>query len=285
MKGLVFSIEEFAVHDGPGLRTTVFLKGCPLRCLWCHNPEGLEMKPQRIRNTNGCLHCGHCDSVCPQKSAECSACGRCAPYCPKGLIRIAGQWWEASSLAQHVKQLFPVPEVGGVTLTGGEVLMQPAFTAELLDNLLPLNRAIETSGYGDEHWFVEIIKRLEFVFMDVKHMNSARHRELTGYGNERIQQNLELLMESGIAFTIRVPTIKGINDDDENFLALADKLAGCETLQNVELLPYNSMAGAKYAMVGLEYKYSFQAPSAERLEQLANLLRSKGVSACYRKPI
>ena len=206
MKGLVFSIEEFAVHDGDGLRTSIFLKGCPLRCLWCHNPEGLEMKPQRVRNPNGCLHCGRCDASCIHPEG-CIACGHCAAYCPRGLIRIAGQWWESAELAERVKRNFPDLSRAGVTLSGGEILMQPAFTAELLDKLRPLNRAIETCGHGDSEWFAQILERVEFVFMDVKHMDDARHRELTGVGNGLIQRNLEQLMTSGVPFTIRVPTI------------------------------------------------------------------------------
>lgn len=106
MMGLIFSIEEFAVHDGDGLRTAVFFKGCPLRCSWCHNPEGLLMMPQRVRNPNGCLRCGRCDAVCPTPT-HCTACGHCAAYCPRGLIRVAGQYWDAEKLAAHVKANFP----------------------------------------------------------------------------------------------------------------------------------------------------------------------------------
>lgn len=285
MKGLIFSIEEFAIHDGDGLRTGIFFKGCPLRCQWCHNPEGLKCEPQIVHNPNGCLNCGRCREVCLHKGEDCVACGHCAAYCPRGLIRITGQWWEAKDLAQHVKQLFPFPAQGGVTLSGGEVLMQPAFAVELLEGLKPMHRAIETSGQGSSTWFEKILKQLEFVYMDVKHMDSALHKKYTGFGNEQIQNNLSLLMASGLPYTVRVPTIVHVNDDDANFTALAKRLQGSKTLKSVELLPYNAMAGAKYAMVGMQYPYKFETPSQEKLEHLVSLLNQYDIPATFRKAV
>lgn len=284
MMGLIFSIEEFAVHDGDGLRTAVFFKGCPLRCSWCHNPEGLLMMPQRVRNPNGCLRCGRCDAVCPTPT-HCTACGHCAAYCPRGLIRVAGQYWDAEKLAAHVKANFPPGTNGGVTLTGGEVLMQPDFLLELLDALKPLSRAVETCGYGDSDIFSRMLERLEFVFMDVKLMDGPRHLRYTGRDNRLILENLEQLKLSDVPFVIRVPVIAGVNDDDENLLALAACLSGCSSLRNVELLPYNPMAGAKYGMLGWEYKQTFVAPDEERLSRMVDTLIANGVRAKYRKPI
>lgn len=284
MKGLIFSIEEFAVHDGDGLRTAIFFKGCPLRCRWCHNPEGLILKPQRIRNRNGCLECGRCAQACPTPG-ECSACGKCAAFCPRGLIRIAGESWEAKDLARRVKRNFPPGIQAGVTLSGGEVFMQGEFMLELLDALKPLHRAIETSGYCSGELFARAMEHLEFVFMDIKHMDDTMHRRYTGVGNERILANLEILKNAGIPFAIRVPCIAGVNDDCENIRRLGERLQGCGNLRYVELLPYNRMAGAKYALLDWRYEEDFQPPENAQLDLLVQTLESMGVPARYRKPI
>lgn len=284
MEGLIFSIEEFAVHDGDGLRTAIFFKGCPLRCRWCHNPEGLSPKPQRVRNRNGCLECGRCQQACPTPG-NCSACGTCAAFCPRGLIRIAGETWSADALARKVKRNFPPGIQAGVTLSGGEVFMQPEFLMELLDELAPLHRAIETSAYCSAETFARALERLEFVFMDIKHMDDEQHRYYTGVGNQRILENLEILKRSGVPFAIRVPTIAGVNDDVENICKLGERLQGCSHLRYVELLPYNSMAGAKYQLLGMYYGETFAAPDMQQLDLLVAELKHMGVPAKYRKPV
>ncbi len=284
MKGLIFSIEEFAVHDGDGLRTAVFFKGCPLRCRWCHNPEGLEPRPQRIRNPNGCINCGRCYQVCPTP-LNCTACGHCATYCPRGLIRIVGEYWDATELARRIKRNFPKGVEAGVTLSGGEVFMQPDFLLELLDQLHPLHRIIETSAYCSAESFIEALKRLEFVFMDVKIMDDNLHQMYTGVSNRCILQNLEILKSSDVPFTIRVPMIVGINDDLENIRHLGRFLQGCRTLRTVELLPYNTMAGAKYPLLGQKYEETFAPPSPSQLAKLVNELRHMNIPATFRRQV
>lgn len=284
MEGLIFSIEEFAVHDGDGLRTAIFFKGCPLRCRWCHNPEGLTAVPQRIRNRNGCLECGRCVQACPTPE-KCSACGVCAAYCPRGLIRIAGERWNALALAQKVKRNFPPGIQAGVTLSGGEVFMQAEFMMELLDALAPLHRAIETSAYCPPEIFTQALQRLEFVFMDVKHMDDSLHRHYTGVSNRKILENLEILKASGVPFAIRVPTIAGVNDDVENIRKLGARLQNCPSLRYVELLPYNTMAGAKYQLLDWSYEEEFAPPSSEQLECLLAELASMGIPAKCRKKV
>ena len=284
VKGLIFSIEEFAVHDGEGLRTAVFFKGCPLRCRWCHNPEGLLPKPQRIRNNNGCLHCGRCEQACSSRK-QCIACGQCAAYCPRGLIRIAGEYWEAAVLAARVKRNFPCGVKGGVTLSGGEVFMQPEFLLELLEYLRPLHRAIETSAYCTPDIFSQALKKLEFVFMDVKLMDDQLHQHYTGVSNRPVLENLEVLKSSGIPFVIRIPMIAGVNDSFENAFLLGKRLSGCPGLQAVELLPYNTMAGAKYSLLGWKYKEKFESPETQKLEQLVDVFSQMKVPARYRKQV
>jgi pyruvate formate lyase activating enzyme len=279
MKGLVFAIEELAVHDGPGLRTTVFLKGCPLRCQWCHNPEGWEMRPRRLKNPNGCLNCGACDTPCAE---SCFGCGNCLPRCPRGLIRVSGKWWEPEELARRVLVNEPLLREGGVTVSGGEPLMQPEFLMELLDQLKPVHRAIETSGYGRETDFRAVLTRLEMVYFDVKIADSEKHRMYTGVGNEPIRRNLDILKSSGVPFVVRIPTIAGVNDGAENMAATAGLLKGSESILGVELLPYNAYAGAKYALAGLSYEYDFQRPADETLEAARKIFLQAGIPATIR---
>lgn len=280
MKGLIFAIEEMAVHDGPGLRTAVFLKGCPLRCQWCHNPEGWEMRPQRVRNPNGCVQCGGCRTVC---EGSCTGCGKCLYRCPRGLLRISGKWMEASALADRIRQNEFLLKEGGVTLSGGEVLMQAPFAIELLKLLSPLHRAVETSGYGrEEHWR-EILGLLDLVYYDIKLVDPIRHRQYTGADNEPILRNLELLKASGVPFIIRIPTIAGVNDGEDDMRAVAKLISGTSSLLGAEILPYNTCAGAKYRLLGSKYAHEdFQRPSADVLARSRDILEAAGIPTIIR---
>ncbi len=280
MKGLVFAIEEMAVHDGPGLRTAVFLKGCPLRCQWCHNPEGWVMKPQRVKNPNLCEHCGACETPC---MTRCTGCGSCLWRCPKGLLRISGTWWESADLARRILANRELLREGGVTLSGGEVLMQADFAIELLDELAPLAWAVETSGYGDGGKWREILRRLELVYYDVKLADGEKHRRYCGQDNAPILGNLETLKRSGVPFIVRVPTVAGVHDDAENMRATCRLLEGCPSCRGVELLPYNAYAGSKYALVGMTYAHDdFRAPDREVLERDRRIFEDAGIPATIR---
>ena len=280
MKGLIFAIEEMAVHDGFGLRTAVFLKGCPLRCQWCHNPEGLELRPQRIRNLNGCVNCGACRTDC---SDSCTGCGKCLYRCPNDLLRISGKWWEAKDLAHRILQNEPLLRMGGATLSGGEVLLQAEFAAELLDHLSPLHRAIETSGFGSEtHWRM-LLERLELVYFDIKLADSTMHKRYTGVGNEQILRNLAILKQSSVPFIVRIPTIKGVNDDEENMQATCDLIADADNLIGVEILPYNTYADAKYALLNQEYPFEFQPPTPESCANIQQIFERANIHLTIRK--
>ncbi|MBQ3864233.1 MAG: glycyl-radical enzyme activating protein [Clostridia bacterium] len=281
-KGTVFSIEEFAVQDGPGLRTNIFFKGCPLRCKWCHNPEGWSTRPERVKSPNGCLHCGACDAVCPSPG-NCILCHRCAIACPRGLIRFAGQTYTASALAERVKQNERMLREGGITLSGGEVLMQGNFLLSVLDAFSGFHRAIETSGYGDPELFSLVLQRLEMAYFDIKIFDEEKHRFYTGVSNRIILQNAETLKKSGVPFTIRIPLITEVNLSDRNLLDTAAFLQGCPTLQGVELLPYNKMAGAKYAMLGRTYEEIFTQPDAEQLAHAVSLFTGAGIPCTVRR--
>ena len=258
MIGTIFDIKQFAVFDGPGIRTTVFLKGCPLRCEWCHNPEGLSFSPQLMISKNACIHCGSCIAACPTPSA-CTVCGKCVRACPLGLRKICGKILDAAELAEKLMKDrdYLEKQGGGVTFSGGEPTAQGEFLLECLDLLSPMHKAIETSGYCDPDLFREIIGRLDYVIMDIKHSDDALHRRYTKVSNQKILYNLEQLKKSGKPFRIRIPVIPGVNDSEENYKKIAVLLADAENLETVELLPYHQTAGAKYEMVGMDYSPSF----------------------------
>jgi pyruvate formate lyase activating enzyme len=238
MKGCVFEIREFCVHDGPGVRTTVFFKGCPLRCLWCQNPEGLAFEPELLVNDRPCI-----------------GCGRCAAVCPTGRRRIVGEWMAAADVAARLlrDREFFADSGGGVTFSGGEPLAQPEFLFELCGRLSGIHKAIETSGFAPSEVYAEMLRNVDLVFQDLKHSDPERHRELTGQDNLPILNNLKLLKQSGKPFIARLPLIPGANADAENLRNCAALLAGAPNLLEVQLLPYNPAAPAKYRSAGRNF--------------------------------
>ena len=227
MKGTIFSIEEFAVNDGPGIRTTVFLKGCPLRCAWCHNPEGWSPEPQWLDK--------------------------------KGRKELCGYEISAEDLARKVsrdRDLYR-DSGGGVTFTGGEPLSQAEFLCEVMALLPDIHKAVETSGYASPEVFGKVLELADLLLFDIKLADSDLHRRYTGVGNGLILGNLALLRESGKPFVARIPLIPGVNDTPENMEATARLLCDANGLQRVELLRYHKTAGAKYPMAGLPYNPPF----------------------------
>lgn len=256
--GTIFDIKQLAVFDGPGIRTTVFMKGCPLRCKWCHNPEGLSFQPQLMVSAQGCKGCGRCKDVCPSPE-HCISCGRCVVACPLRLRKISGTEYTAEALAKKLwkdEGIFRM-NGGGVTLSGGEPTAQPEFVIELLERLEGIHRAIETCGYCSPKIFSEILKRLDYIMMDIKMVDPEKHKYWTGRSNEKILENLEQVKQSEKPFTARIPLIPGVNDTKENLRMTAQLLKDTSNLERLELLPYHRTAGAKYAMVNLEYNPGF----------------------------
>lgn len=256
-KGVVFDIKEFAVYDGPGIRTTVFLKGCPLRCMWCHNPEGLSPHPQLMVSHAACVHCGKCAEVCTHEN--CVSCGACVSQCTRGLRRIAGVCWQADQLAQRLlknREAFDASG-GGVTFSGGEPLMQWPFIAAVLDHLPGVHSAVETSGYASDEIFEQARRRLSLIIMDLKLMDNTLHKRYTGVDNAPILRHLEMLKQGDTPYVIRVPLIPGVNDTLENMEQTAAALVNPGPLSRVELLPYHQTAGAKYEMAGMKYQPDF----------------------------
>jgi pyruvate formate lyase activating enzyme len=214
-RGIVFDIREFTVHDGPGIRTTVFMKGCPLRCTWCHNPEGLQMTPQVMRSAAG--------------------------------ERLVGRAYEAEELASILVGQADVLRLdgGGVTFSGGEPLMQAGFVAEVIDRLGDMHVVLDTSGFADAEDFSRVVERTDLVYFDIKLIDPDAHRRWTGQDNGPILWNLALLEQLARPFVARIPLVPGVTDTDDNLRAIASTLALTPTLVEVQLLPYNRAAGGK----------------------------------------
>ena len=287
--GVIFDIKEGAVHDGPGLRQTVFMKGCPLRCSWCHNPEGLSPFPQLVISPNGCTHCGKCMAVCPRVSdkpdttrpEDCDACGICVKACPQRIRRVSGERITAAALAQQLMKNadYYAAAGGGVTFSGGEPLMQADFVLETLSLLPPgMHKAVETSGYGNEAAFRGFMDRFDLVMLDLKSMDDAVHRQYTGVSNHLIIENARALCKGSTPFIIRIPVIPGVNDKAGHFSAVAGLVSGAPALQGVELLPYHQTAGAKYAMMGQTYRPGFDTGRPVLIDQ--EVFAGHGIRSC-----
>jgi pyruvate formate lyase activating enzyme len=252
-KGMIFDIKEFAVYDGPGIRKTVFFKGCPLRCNWCHNPEGISFERELMVSYASCMHCHKCEEVC--KHIECITCGDCIEACSLNLRKICGKEYEAKDLAKILakgKDLLK-KSGGGITISGGEPLSQPDFLFCLIDELKPMHIALDTSGYTRKDIFKRAVSHVDLVLFDIKHTDSKKHKMMTGVGNELILENLKYLCGRDTPFYARIPLIPGFNDTEENLEKTAELLKDAENLKGVDILPYNKTAGAKYEMVNKTY--------------------------------
>ncbi len=248
MQGTIFSIEEFSTFDGPGIRTTVFFKGCPLRCVWCHNPEGQQFSVEYVKNVGACLHCGLCEDSLGVRGGECFLTEESVKACPHRFVQKCGETYEAEILAKKIlkNQNILIQSSGGVTFSGGEPLAQADFLKECCIFLKgKLHRALQTSGFADCKIFENCLEEIDFVLYDLKLMDNGLHEKYCGQGNETIKENYRILINSGVDFITRVPLIPSITDTEENLLAIAEFISSLG-VKYVELLPYNRLAGAKY---------------------------------------
>ena len=259
MKGILFDIKEFSLNDGAGIRTTVFMKGCPLSCAWCHNPEGLSALRELYVKKSSCKGCGLCMRGCDHE--DCKPFGRCLHVCPCDLVTVAGEEWEADALAKKLLSQadFLRSVGGGITFSGGEPLLQHEFVGEVLDTVGgKLHKAIETSGFADGAVFESIISKCDFVYMDLKLFDCEEHKKYCGVSNEKILKNAEFLMKSGIEHCFRVPLVPDITDTEKNLSSIAEFVGE----SRVELLLYNKLAPAKYKNVGRSFCGSIDGEKA-----------------------
>jgi pyruvate formate lyase activating enzyme len=285
--GDIFDIKKYAIHDGPGIRTTVFFKGCPLSCPWCHNPEGIEKKSQRFFRSRLCIGCRECETTCPENAISgteeallwdaslCVFCETCARRCPSEAVTFIGKTMSVDEvIAEIVKDtLFYDESGGGVTFSGGEPLMQPEFLLELLQETgkLDLHRTVDTSGYADLKTLLRVAEHTDLFLYDLKHMDPKKHRALTGVSNEKIIHNLKQLNQFGVDIIIRFPVIPGKNCDDENIAQTGNFAASLSHVKKVTLLPYHSAGANKYKHLGLNYAFRNTNPISD--DQLNAIVR------------
>ncbi|MEW5961538.1 MAG: glycyl-radical enzyme activating protein [Chloroflexota bacterium] len=290
--GLVFDIQRFSVHDGPGIRTTVFLKGCPLRCLWCQNPESMARQPEITFIATNCINCGKCLAVCPEEAIRvstehgrvidrtaCTFCGECIEFCYAGALNIIGRYVTVAEVLAEVERDrdFYIKSGGGVTFSGGEPTAQPAFLEELCRQAQArrLHTTIDTCGYVQWDIFRSILRYVDLVLYDLKHMDSTEHRRLTGVPNELILENLQRISALGLPVYVRIPLVPGCNDSAENIEATAAFVAGLSNVQKFDILPYHRLGEPKWRQLDHLYElHGVSPPNREHVYALADLVRT-----------
>lgn len=264
MEAVIFNIQRFSIHDGPGIRTTVFMKGCNLRCRWCHNPESHRIAPELQFFETKCIACGACRDACPTKTAArftdaCTLCGRCADSCYAGALEITGRRIDTAGLLDEIRRDAALcrKSGGGVTFSGGEPLLQWNFVSDVIRRLKGVHTAIETSGFTSDEIFRQAMERCSMILIDWKVSDPELHRHYTGVDQAPIRRHIGMLARGNTPFIMRMPIIPGVNDNEEHFRTAAELVAGAPALVRVDVLPYQPAAGAKYEMVNREYRPDF----------------------------
>jgi len=285
MEGTVFNIRRYSVQDGPGIRTTVFLKGCPLTCLWCHNPESQGFEPEIYLQPELCIHCGRCFDVCPRdlgKTEPCLLCGACIENCPAEARVWVGESKNSEEIMQMIVKdiLFYDESEGGVTFSGGEPLGQSRFLLDLLQKCGQegIHRAVDTSGYASWSSLQPIAEQTDLFLFDLKVMDSQAHLRYTGVDNQLILENLRRLMDRGNRGFVRMPLIPGINNNEENLAAMADFLLQSAKPWPIQILPYHHMQIGKYEKLGRPYLLpELSPPSEEQIQAVVEYFLSRGL--------
>ncbi|MHB1310747.1 MAG: glycyl-radical enzyme activating protein [Gemmatimonadaceae bacterium] len=282
LTGLVFNVQRFSVHDGPGLRTTVFMKGCPLTCTWCHNPESQSAAPAFVRLQHRCMRCGRCTD---EELANPVVSGRdeCdVDACPTGALQMVGDRLDAPALVTSLlsDRVFFDESGGGVTMSGGEPLVQAPFVTDVLARLRAegVHTALDTCGFTPWPWLRDAAAHADLVLYDLKLMDPVRHEAATGVRNERILENLTALAAVHSNIRVRIPIVPAVNDDDDNIEATAEFLRAVPGLRGVDLLPYHPTGEPKFARLGLRYAlHGTATPDQIQLDTLAARFRARGL--------
>ena len=273
----VFDIERGSYVDGPGIRTTVFFKGCNLHCAWCHNPESQSVEKQKMRFPSKCTGCGTCKTICP--SAEgCTLCGKCEAYCPNDAIRICGKEMTPDEILDEIQKDVNYYDNtgGGVTFSGGECMLQIDALTELLRLCKEhgIHTAVDTAGHVPYDYFERILPFTDLFLLDLKCMDPERHRIFTGVTNDRILSNLKALLKTQAHIWIRIPVVVGVNDTEEEMESVRQFFSFYGAPEKIELLPYHKMGEHKYAALGRSLK-AFEIPTKERIDELYKTVRSR----------
>ena len=292
-RGIIFDIKKFAIDDGPGIRTTIFFKGCLLRCWWCHNPEGQLPTSELMYRRTRCDSCAECVRICPEEAISCSLkrisinrdhcnlCGKCCQVCPTGALTIVGKQVSLEEVLREIDKdsIFYDESQGGVTASGGEPLLQLDFLNALLKECKDrdIRTAVDTCGYASHDAIDKISDKVDLFLYDIKTMDEKKHMKYTGVSNKPILENLKRLAENGSNIQIRFPIIPGINDDKENVTETAEFVASCR-IKNISLLPYHRAGIEKYKSLSRTYKLKkIQTPSDQDLSLIEEELEAFGL--------
>lgn len=298
-EGMIFDIKRYSINDGPGIRTTVFLKGCPLNCWWCHNPESQRGEPEIIYRVNRCRRCGACVRVCPQEALQlssdglvenrsrCDCCGMCAQVCYYGARERLGYSISVDALVSQIERDIPFfdQSSGGVTFSGGEPMLQPDFLNEALQACREgdIRTAVDTCGLADWSLFEKILPNVDLFLYDLKIMDNERHQRYTGAGNDLILENLEKLSRHCVPILVRIPLIPGINDDMDNLRKSAEFLSSLPHAVELELIGYHEIAQTKYDGLGMPYKVAgVKPPTKEALQHIVDVLSEYSLQVTLR---
>lgn len=302
-EGIIFNIQRFSIHDGPGIRILFFMKGCPLRCLWCSNPEAYNMKRDILSDIRKCINCGKCMAVCPNGAIkfdenrrfhinrdQCNNCGLCCDICPTNSKRVCGENYSIEELMEIVEKesAFVNQSMGGITVGGGELMMQVDFVAEFLKECKKRNidTAIETSGFAKWEYIEKIIKYCDTVFFDIKALDAIKHKKITGFSNDIILENIKKLTnmnsDQKIRIILRIPIISGINDSYEEISELAKFIsAELKFYDQIELLPFHNFGEQKYMWLDKEYLFAGKSNmKGSDLHQIAKIFKDYDINVC-----